>query len=234
MNIFKSIQYLILVALIFTIPLGYRILLSMTNNRPIVWSNEMMMHWKEQLRNMEDAKQWDSAIDFMKEVIAKNPNDMDAYMAMNYLLMNLLVEEDYNRSKRDYYSNTLKEYFDKSYAKFSYNPEYLFYMGKIAYMSEWYFGIELEDAKKMLLEALRLDPNNILYQDTYYMYLDLSIPENKEKALERAEMILKQNSPIRKILQNKGSMGEYLWELMVNYSKRVVANINTCGSSIYN
>lgn len=121
------------------------------------------MLWKELLRKMETAKQWDFAIDFMKEVIAKDPNDMDAYMAMNYLLMNLLVEEDYDRSKHDDYAQILKEYFDESYEKYSHNPEYLYYMGRIAYMSEWYFGIEMEDARRMLYEAMHLEPDNILY-----------------------------------------------------------------------
>ena len=54
------------------------------------------MLWQEQLKKLEDAQQWDFAVDLMQEVIAKNPDDMDAYMSMNYLFMNLLVEEDYN------------------------------------------------------------------------------------------------------------------------------------------
>lgn len=139
------------------------------------------MFWKEKLKQLEKAKQWDFAIDFMQEIIAGNPNDMDAYMAMNYLLMNLLVEEQYDFSKHDYYAQILKEYFDKSYVKFSHNAEYLFYMGKIAFMSVWYFGMETENARAMVYEAMRLEPNNILYQDTYYVYLDLDDSDNKKK-----------------------------------------------------
>ena len=50
------------------------------------------MEWKESLRKLERNKQWDEAIEFMQEVIAQNQDDMDAYIAINYLLMNLIVE----------------------------------------------------------------------------------------------------------------------------------------------
>jgi tetratricopeptide (TPR) repeat protein len=173
------------------------------------------MYWKEQLRKLEKAQQWDFAIDFMKEVIEKNPNDMDAYMAMNFLIMNLLVEEDFEHSKHDYYAQTLKKYFDESYARFSHSAEYLYYTGAIAHMSVWYFGIETEDARAMLDESMRLEPDNILYQSTYYNRLDLNNPENKMKALERAKMILEENSPIKKMLHAKESMGAHLFGLMV-------------------
>jgi len=48
------------------------------------------MEWKEHLRTLERAKEWDLAIVLMEDIIKQNPNDMDAYIFMNYLLMNLL------------------------------------------------------------------------------------------------------------------------------------------------
>lgn len=55
------------------------------------------MNWKQQLRVFELNKQWDQAIEFMQIVVEANPDDMDAYIYINFLIMNLLVEEDYNR-----------------------------------------------------------------------------------------------------------------------------------------
>lgn len=55
--------------------------------------------------------------------------------------MNLLVEEDYEFAKIDYYSGLLKRYFHESYVKFSQEPEYLFYTAITASMSEWFMGI---------------------------------------------------------------------------------------------
>lgn len=55
--------------------------------------------------------------------------------------MNLLVDEDYEFAKIDYYSGLLKRYFHESYVKFSQEPEYLFYTAITASMSEWFMGI---------------------------------------------------------------------------------------------
>lgn len=52
---------------------------------------------------------------FMKNIIEQNPNDLDTYLEMNCLLMNLLVEEDYDKNKHEYYANLLKKYFIESY-----------------------------------------------------------------------------------------------------------------------
>lgn len=63
----------------------------------------------------------------MQETINQNSSSIDPYLSMNYLLMNLLVEEQYNPNDHDYYAGLLKQYFIESYAKFSNNPEYLLY-----------------------------------------------------------------------------------------------------------
>lgn len=160
------------------------------------------MNWQETLRELEHNKQWDAAIEFMQEVIDKNPNDMDAYIAINYLLMNLLVEENHDESKHDYYEMLTKRYFDESYEKFSENPEYLFYTGRTAIMSEWYFGIETEDYEEMLKKALKLNPDNLMYQWYIYGPLGRENPENP-LAIQYAEKVLDPTSPIQMTLQKK-------------------------------
>lgn len=176
------------------------------------------MSWKKQLRKLERNKQWDIAIQFMENVIQGNSNDMDAYIYMNYLLMNLLVEENYDKNKSGYYETLAKKYFDESYAKFSHNAEYLFFTGITAAMSEWYFGIDVADYERMLEKAMILDPKSLLYKRTYYINLNEHITDNKKKVTEYATMILNRNSSIRKILEAKGAIGEYLLELMTNWS----------------
>lgn len=180
------------------------------------------MNWKEHLRILERLKEWDMAIEFMQDVIKKNPDDMDAYIFMNYLLMNLLVEEYHDETKHDYYEALTKKYFDESYAKFSNNPEYLFFTGITAVMSEWYFGIDVKDYEDMLEKAMLLNPNNLLYKRTYYLNLDERIYENQKNMIAYAEIVLQENSPIKEILKKKGALGEYLLELMVNWSKKVL------------
>lgn len=140
------------------------------------------MDWKKRLSDLELNKQWDEAIIFMEKIIQENPNDIDAYICMNFLLMNLLIKEDYNRSKRDYYMTLTKKYFDESYKKFSENIEYLFFTGMTAFMSEWFFEIELDEARKMLEKARLAEPENLLYEWGFY--------PTKERKLNISKKIL--------------------------------------------
>jgi hypothetical protein len=190
------------------------------------------MTWQEQLQFFENGKQWDQAIGLMQHIITQNPHDLQAYLSMNYLLMNLLVEEDYDRSKRDYYTFLTKKYFDESYKQFSHNPEYLFYTGRTAVMSEWFFEIEVKDYEKMLSDATRLEPDNLLYQWSYYDYLDLNDYENRKKVCAYAKMVLEPNSPIKKPLLSKGSLGMYLFGLITNWSQGILEEEHTYSTPV--
>lgn len=179
------------------------------------------MKWKEILRKLERDKEWDTAIEFMVDYLDKNSEDLDGYLSMCYLLMNLLVEEDYDRSKRDYYAKLLKRYFDESYFKFSHNPEYLYFIGRIAAMSEWYFDIEWEEVEAMIKDAARLDPNNLIYQWTKYYTLSRKIPISKD-VIEYTKLVLKEDSSIKQTLMTKGSLGEYIYDMMSNWASKVL------------
>jgi len=182
------------------------------------------MTWKERLRKLELSKQWDDAIQFMQSVIRDYTDDVDAYICMNYLLMNLLVEEDHDRNKSDYYEMLAKKYFNESYAKFSNSAEYLFFTGTTAVMSEWYFGIDVADYERMLEKAMTLDPDNPLYKRTYYINLDEKIASDKEKMTQYAHITLAKNSPIQQQLETKGAVGEYILGLMTNWSLHLLGN----------
>lgn len=159
----------------------------------------------------------------MKAIVAQYSHDLDVYLSMVYLLMNLLlVEEDYERNNRDYYAQLIKYYFDSSYSKFSNDPRYLFYMARIACMSEWYVGIELEDVEKMLQKAYVLDPENMLYQWAYYSNLDKNHPQNKNKIIAYSKQIFQLHSPAKIELQNHGSLGRYILDMMEHSAKKMV------------
>lgn len=184
------------------------------------------MNWKEKLRILEQNKDWDSAIEFMQKIIAENQNNIDAYLSINYLLMNLLVEEDHDESKHNYYENLCKYYFNESYKRFSNNPEYLYFTAKTAFMSEWFFGIEYEQAEEMLNRALELEPNNLLYQWNLYGSQSYRNTFPNDKLIIYCKMVFQIDSPIQKILKNKGSLGEYLLELMINECFEIISSIN--------
>ncbi|MGC2310111.1 MAG: hypothetical protein WA432_00625 [Candidatus Babeliaceae bacterium] len=182
------------------------------------------MDWKEQLAFFEHAKKWDDAIFYMEHVIEQNHDSVDAYLSMNYLLMNLLVEEQHDCSKHDYYARLLKYYFDESYAKFSNNAAYLYYIARIASIFDWYLGIEFEDIHEMFKKALILDPDNLVYQWAYYGHdLDKNNPSDKDEILAYYKLVLQEDSPIQKELKERGALGKYILEIMQNTAQGVLA-----------
>jgi hypothetical protein len=160
----------------------------------------------------------------MQKVINNNPNDIDAYLSMTYLLMNLLVEEDYSSTDHDFYADLLKKYFIESRSKFSKDPKYLFYIGMIACMSEWYFDISMEEAESIIKESGKLEPDNLLYQWGYYGGLAIKNKDNKEERVAYALEVLAKNSIIREMLKLQGALGIYILKLMEHWSKNEITN----------
>lgn len=173
--------------------------------------------WKLTLKQLEDQKQWDDAIDFMISIVAQEQS-IDAYLAMEYLLMNLLVEEQYDEIKHDYYASLIWQYFDESYALFKESPEYLYYMGWIASMSEWYLNIDQSDAIKMITTAVAMNPNNSVYM--WYDQLDKDI--HSSDVIRYAQCIIYNTSHTKEILSQKGSLGEYILGMMTHWSKCIL------------
>lgn len=175
------------------------------------------MTWQQELRTLENRESWDQAIELLKKAIAQNPADMNAYISMNYLLMNLLTDENEDEdevSNFSSYETLAKKMFKDSYAKFSENAEYLFFTAVTASMAETCFGIEQDEAHAMFAKAKKLEPKNILYQWGYCAYVDVDSKDSQKAASEYAKTIAKSSSPIKAMLLAKGSLGEYVLEMM--------------------
>ena len=183
------------------------------------------MAWKERLRALETQKSWDQAISFMEQVVKDNPDDVDAYIYIIFLLMNIFVEEMFDLSKHDYYAFLLKKYFDLSYDKFSNNAAYLFCVGITVSMAEWYVGFDVEDYQKMLHKALALEPNNLMYQSNYYLNLDRSIPENRNAIIKYAQLIIDNDPRLLAYATSKGAFGEHWLGCMQGWSERVMRDL---------
>jgi hypothetical protein len=173
------------------------------------------MNWKEKLIEMEHCKDFKSAISYIQLVIDNNSDDVEAYIRSIYLLHNILVEEDYRDLDHDFIADLLKSLFVTSYDKFSNNAEYLFFIGKILYISEWYFGIDddfkpIEEklAFNMQKKAYEMESNNILYEWAYKFSL------GDKSASKLAEQILTQNKTRLAWLKSKGFPGEYILDVL--------------------
>lgn len=178
------------------------------------------MSWKEKLSEFESSfgrhekRNWMPAVELVENLISEYPDDVEVNIRAIYLIHNILVEEEYLNDEHDLMADMLKRYFDSSYQRFSENPEYLFFIGKILYISEWYFGLDddigpLEEklSFKMQKKAFHIEPNNELYEWAYMFSKD-----EKKKAFTLSKQILHGKSDSLNWLITKGFPGKYLIE----------------------
>lgn len=140
------------------------------------------------------------------------------YVRSIYVLHNILVE-DYSSEEEKLLPDLLKKCFNKSYQKFSDNTEYLFFVGKILYISECYFNID-DDTKpvekrltfKMQEQAFNKEPYNKLFEWAYRFSL------NDESASYLAQYILQSDKIRIEWLKSKGFPSHYVLDSL-NQSK---------------
>lgn len=170
------------------------------------------MNWSNKLETLERNKDWESAIVLMQKTISNKSENVEAYIRTIYLLHNILVEEDYPKKNHFFVEKLLKKYFKESKQKFSQNSEYLFFIGKILFISEWYF--ELDDSHKplndqlafnMQKKAFEKEPENTLYEWAYVFSKN-----DKKKAFILSKDLLNDKSTVLSWLKTKGFPGEYL------------------------
>ena len=173
------------------------------------------MSWKENIIELEHNANWPQAVQLIQSIVKEYPNDVEAYIRAIYLLHNILVEKDYSESQHDFLASLLKAYFEISYQKFSGNAEYLFFVGKILYIAEWYFGLDddfkpMEERRafQMQKKAHEMEKENKLYEWAYRF----SIGDNLSTCL--AEQILLKDKTTLKWLKLKGFPGEYILDAL--------------------
>lgn len=177
----------------------------------------IVMNWKDQLYEYENQKKWIFAVEFMQYVIKNNPNDMDAYILMNYVVMNFLRDEDHNGFNVIYFERIMKKNFDLSYVKYSENAEFLFFTAFTISPGEWYVDWDIEDVLKLYRRAYEMEPNNILYEWGDYAF----VCENKKEAAYCAYKTLTNNT-LMLLLKQKGHLGEDVVESLHSYQHLLV------------
>ena len=165
------------------------------------------MSWKEQLSEYEKNKEWREAIHLLEKIIEENDSKSEPFVRMIYLLHNLLVEEDYKSYglNHDYLANLLLKYFQESFHKFENDAEYLFFIGIILHIAEWYFGQDdVQLAFQMQKKAMELEPQNTLFEFSYNFSIS-----NNSVAIRLATELLN-NSTKLQWLESKGFPGQYV------------------------
>jgi len=170
------------------------------------------MNWKKELNEFEENEKWPEAIDLLQEVIDRDPDNKDAYIRMIYLLHNILVDQDYSKTilMHNYLEALLAKYFHESYLKYSSDSEYLFFIGTIMHIAEWYFGQKDESlALSLQKRAMELEPDNALFR---YGYL-FSAESDKAELNDLANEIV-YVSKYPQWAESKGYPGRYVMGLV--------------------
>lgn len=164
------------------------------------------MDWKKELESLERDKRWADAIALLKEAIAQHPDNGEPYVRAIYLLLNLLLEEDYAAAnlEHDNLAAMLTQYFDSTLKKFKDDAESLFFIGYFVGLAEWYFGQEdLDLSHQMLKKATEIEPQNLLYQWAYKFAI------GDKSAAQLCEALVS-STEIMTWLKSKGSPGRYM------------------------
>ncbi len=178
------------------------------------------MNWKDKLSEIESAfgrheqRDWKPVIKLVQDLMTKYPENVEANVRAIHLLHNILVEEEYSDSEQQIITDLLIKYFNESQQRFCENSEYLFFIGKILHIAEWYFGINEEMktveetlAFKMQKKAFEKEPDNQLYEWAYLFSKD-----EKKKAFTLSKQILYEGNNWLEWLSTKGFPGTYLIE----------------------
>lgn len=166
------------------------------------------MSWKSKITSIEQSNDWRSAIELLEK---QNGDTPEIYLRVMFLLLDFVVEGQYTQEEHDYAAEKLREYFYESYEKFSDNPEFLFFIGIMVYIGEWYFGMEsVEPATAMLENAMRMKPDDTLYRWGYYSRIDQRPEQNTDLKLQLSEQLLFRETTKLDWLKNKGILGKYI------------------------
>jgi hypothetical protein len=166
----------------------------------------------ESLFGKHEQRDWRYYIRIIQKLVNTNITDMDLYIRVIYILHHILVEENYSVNDGKIIESLLKRYFIDSYLRFEKKSEYLFFVGKILYVAEWYFGLNDDDrpmkyrlAFKMQKAAYEKEPTNQLYKWGY-----LVSKNEKEESLNIALQIVSEQNVLLNWLKTKGFPGTYM------------------------
>lgn len=191
------------------------------------------MGWREQVAQLEYEGNFDIAVFLLEKVIKENPNDMDAYIILLHRFMDSFLEnpcywsniskDPLKEIKQEYcedkiwhgYRQRAQKCFDESYARFSNNPEYLYYAPRLLLHAYDFMCLNIKESLlESMYEKSKVGAYNSLIEEGY--------PKD-ENDVEWAKSILNDPS-IQEQLATKGAAAEYVIGGTVAAAKRILEN----------
>lgn len=188
------------------------------------------MDWRQQVAILENEGNFDIAVFLLEKVIQENPDEMDAYIMLLYRFMDSFLEnacywansqDPLRKIKEEYchdkvwhdYTQRAEKCFDESYARFSDNPEYIYYVSKILLHACCFMFL---DSKENLLNAM--------YQQAkvgdYNSILVRKYPNDPDNIMWATHIV---NDPsFQEQLATKGAAAEYVIGGEVSWAKKIL------------
>lgn len=165
------------------------------------------MQLKNELELIEKERNVYRALEYIKE---KRNQNLDSYLRVLFVLLDFLVDGQYTQDDHDFISIKIKQIFNEAKFKYSNNSDFLFFMGIMIYITEWYFRINnIDKAKNILENTIKSNPDNILYKWGSLIAIDQRFEVNTKIKFFLSKQILNDNSILER-LKSKGLLGEYL------------------------
>lgn len=171
------------------------------------------MESQDDAMNLRKTRPWEEVLSSLKKTADNSPDSPRPHIEAICFLVDLLLEGpsegriDFVRDA-DEVASEIKSFFDFSRERFGRNAEYLFFVGYLISLTDWYFDEDtLETARQMEKSASELEPENDLYRWGYLM----SIRDRSAENL--AARILSQPERI-KWLESKGCAGAQIRETL--------------------
>jgi hypothetical protein len=179
------------------------------------------MEWKQKIKLTENTKDWKASVEYLSEVLKEDTSEPEIWIHLMYLIHYILLEDypEKHGLKSEILRSDLLGYFNESKVLFAENPEYLFFMGMIGQVAEWYWGEkDITFAKEMLNQSSDIEPNNILYK-----WAKLNPNENKDLCIEKVSLAkaVLTDSKEKKWLEEKGFQGQYILNIQLRGSAKM-------------
>ena len=154
---------------------------------------------------------WLSKIVYIDKKLEQYKKNVKINIRAIYILHNILVEEEYPFEEQNKMSYFLQKWFLESNNRFQNDAVYLFFIGKILYISEWFFGLKDNTlAFEFQERAFEIEPKNILYEWGYAL-----AKNEKERVYILSKAILFKNKNILDWLKQYGFAGNYMIESLM-------------------
>ena len=189
------------------------------------------MNWREQVAQLEREGDFDIAVFLLEKVIKENPDEMDAYIILLHRFMDSCLEnpcywsnvskDPLKEIKEKYYEDKIgqdyrqraQKCFDESYARFSNNPEYLYYASKLLLHAYDFMCLNVKESLliEMCHKAKAIGYNKCLEERN----------QNDVDDTDWAKRIINDPS-IQKQLATKGAAAEYVLGGKIAWAKHIL------------